>query len=128
MTIDLAHFASWLASGERGISSEAIVSQLTGHRVGRRRWPDDHPHDPDDFRRCEMLLRAYPLARLTFPEAMKTRSEVWARLVEHWDELVELIESEAPGAFRGSVGIARTGMGRTPKAYALIRQLVGRAD
>ncbi|MGV0785195.1 hypothetical protein [Mycolicibacterium sp. XJ775] len=107
--LDLGHFTVWLASGERGISSEAIVSQLTGQKVGRGfRYGADHPYDPDDFRRCEQLLKAYPLARLLFPEAMRERSEVWARLVDRWDELAELIEA-----------------GATDRAYALMRELRG---
>lgn len=119
--LELSHFSSWLASGERGISSEAIVSQLTGSRVGRGYPGSDHPYDPGDFRRCELLLRDYPLARLIFPSAMPSRSEVWARMVEHWDELVELIESEAPGAFDRVPTLGS----RAPKAYALMKQLRG---
>lgn len=117
--LDLSHFTSWLASGERGISSEAIVSQLTGSQVGRGWSGDDHPYDPGDFRRCEMLLRAYPLARLVFPALMPARSRVWARLVEHWEELVELIESESPGAFDRAASHGRS----APKAYALMCEL-----
>jgi hypothetical protein len=117
--LDLSHFTSWLASGERGISSEAIVSQLTGSRVGHS-WPgNDIPFDPADFRRCELLLRAYPLARLIFPAAMRSRSGNWARLVEHWDELVELIESEVPGAFNRMPPIGS----EAPKAHALMQEL-----
>ncbi|KHJ74672.1 hypothetical protein [Rhodococcus sp. Chr-9] len=114
--LKLEHFAHWLASGERGISSEAIVSHLTGHQVGRPWAGADHPWDPDDFYRCEMLLRAYPLARLAFP-AMKSRSEVWARLVDAWDELVALGEEEVPGIFSGPA------RGRAPRMYARMRQI-----
>ncbi len=119
MRLDLTHFTHWLASGERGISSEAIVSQLTGCAVGNgHRHGSDHPYDPADFRRCELLLRASPLARLVFPSLMPSRSETWARMVERWDELVSLIESEVPGAFdRIPPGSS------SPKAYALMRQL-----
>jgi len=118
--LDLSHFTDWLASGERGISSEAIVSQLTGREIGRWRPGSDHPWDPDDFRRCELLLRAYPLARLVFPELMPSRSPVWAAMVERWDELVALIEEEAPGAF------TRRPHGQSaPQAYALMKELRG---
>ena len=114
--LKLEHFTHWLASGERGLSSEAIVSHLTGQQVGRRWGGGDHPYDPDDFRRCEMLLRAYPLARLAFP-AMTSRSEVWARLVDAWDELVALGEEEVPGIFSGPA------RGRAPRMYARMRQI-----
>lgn len=110
-------FANWLATGERGISSEAIVSHLTGVPVGGRRWAGgDHPYDPDDFWRCERLLRAVPLARLAFP-LMASRSPVWSALVEAWDELVELGESEVPGIFDGPAH------GRAPKMYARMREI-----
>jgi hypothetical protein len=93
----LEEFAGWLANGERGISSEAIVSHLTGERVGPgyRGW--DQPFDSDDFRRCEVLLREVPLARLTFPQ-IAGRSPIWAELVKAWDEIVALFEAETPGA------------------------------
>ena len=117
--LDLSRFSQWLASGERGISSDAIVNQLTGCPVGRRWGGGDHPHDPSDFRRCEMLLRAYPLARLLFPSAMPSRSPEWARLIGRWDELVALIEEEVPAAF------TRTPPhdSNAPKAYALMKGL-----
>lgn len=115
--LKLEHFTGWLASGERGISSEAIVSQLTGQPVGRRWFGGDHPYDPDDFRRCEILLRTYPLARLVFSALMPSRSPVWAALVARWDEIVALIEEEAPGVFTGR----REGQS-APRAYALIKE------
>lgn len=87
-------FTGWLATGERGISSEAIVAQLTGVSISR--WGgSDYPHDPSDFRRCQLLLRQVPLAQLAFGQ-MRQRGEVWARLVDAWDEIHEAIESEVP--------------------------------
>lgn len=41
--IPLERFAAWLASGERGMSSEAIVANLTGARVRRYGNRGDHP-------------------------------------------------------------------------------------
>ena len=35
--VPIEAFVSWLASGERGMSSEAIVSHLTGVDVGTHR-------------------------------------------------------------------------------------------
>lgn len=43
----------WLASGERGASSDAIFYQLTGVATGDK---TSHPHDPADLRRCRLLL------------------------------------------------------------------------
>ena len=87
-------FTNWLAFGERGLSSDAIVSTLTGTRVGRR-TTTDYPFDPSDFRRCVLLLEAVPVARFAFP-AMREVSPVWARLVDAWDELEALAVSEVP--------------------------------
>lgn len=112
-------FAGWLANGERGLSSEAIVAKLTGVRVGRRQWQIDHPHDMGDFGRCEKLLRRVDIARLLLPE-MATVSREWALLVENWDELVRVAESEAPDVFEG-------GRGGTPLANILIRNLLAEA-
>lgn len=93
-TLPLTLFTHWLASGERGLSSEAIVSRLTGEKVGRP-WDTgkDHPHDPSDFRRCQKLLDAVPLARLAFP-AMRDVSPQWARLVDAWDDIAAAINSK----------------------------------
>lgn len=113
LPIDL--FVDWLTNGERGISSEAIVTALTGIPVGQPRlW--DHPHDPADFRRCERLLRAVPQAREHL-HVMAGRSRAWARLVFAWDELVALTESEAPGVFDGRA------YGSAPEAYRRMREL-----
>jgi hypothetical protein len=118
-TIPIEHFTMWLAHGERGLSSEAIVAHLTGVPVGRQqgRYPD-HPYDPDDFRRCELLLRSYPLARLTFP-SMRSASPTWAALVDVWDELIALADEEAPGWIDGK--------GSAPKMYARMREIRDRA-
>jgi hypothetical protein len=97
--LPLSVFTNWLAGGERGLSSEGIVSHLTGQRIGSTRWPSAawsyHPLDPDDFRRCQLLVEQVPLARLMFP-AMRTASPVWERLVDAWDEIHEAIEAEVP--------------------------------
>ena len=99
-TLPLTLFTHWLASGERGLSSEAIVSRLTGEKVGRSYGHGkDYPHDPGDFRRCQKLLDAVPLARLAFP-AMREVSPQWARLVDAWDDIAAAIDSkDAPRGY-----------------------------
>jgi len=116
--LPLTVFTGWLASGERGISSNAIVARLTGEQVGNRwhGWPTE-PADPGDLRRCERLLRQVPLARMAFP-AMRTASPAWARFVDEWDDLVALLEEEAPGAFDSAHP-----SGSAPRLYARMRQL-----
>jgi hypothetical protein len=114
--VPLGHFTNWLARGERGISSEAIVSRLTGSQVGRTHWGSTYPHDPADFRRCQLLLKSHPLAELTF-QAMRDVSPQWARLVDAWEEIHAAIEAEAPG-YLGKVS------GAAPKAYRLMRRII----
>lgn len=110
-------FSGWLATGERGISSEAIVSRLTGVPVGQ--WHgSSNPWDPSDFRRCELLLRRVPLARMALP-MMRDVSPTWARLVDAWDDLVALAESEIPGVFDGPW---RSGEAR--RTYAEMQRLI----
>ena len=106
-------FAVWLAAGERGLSSEAIVQRLTGIKVntGRHEGAVEHPHDPSDFRRCVELLKVVPLARTYLP-LMADVSPQWARIVADWDDLERLLaeESQRPD-------------GRAPRLYHRLKQL-----
>lgn len=81
----------WLARGDRGLSSKAIVEQLVlgGGNIA-------HPYDPGDFRRCEMLLRAVPTLRPLLPRMAEVSPE-WARLVKRWPDIVYALDSECPG-------------------------------
>lgn len=103
----------WLAQGERGVSSLAIFTVMTGLNVasGWGLWP---PADPSDLRRCELLLRAVPEFRGRLPE-MASVSPVWKRLVGTWDELIATMDAESPGWDTGRSGFA-------PRTYALMRE------
>lgn len=116
--------AEWLASGERGLSNEALFSLTVGLDIrgwrslsGRRWW--DHPHDPDDFQRCERMLRMVPEARGNLDAARVTPE--WSVLIEHWDELVALIENEVPGVFEGP-----RKHGSAPRSYRRMCDLLER--
>ena len=98
----------WLKKGERGISSETIISHLTGINVGSDSGP---PHDPDDLRRCHLLLCAAPELRAQLPR-MAEVCPVWRRLVKHWDELVALMINEA-----------KNNMGRCPECYRRMKEI-----
>lgn len=100
----------WLANGERGISSNFIVAHLTGIDTGERDGRFAYPHDPDDLRRCLMLLDQVPELVPLF-ENMRKASPVWDRLVTAWPELVALFTAEAPHWRKG-------GWWRAPKTYA----------
>lgn len=102
----------WLGNGERGTSSEFIVQHLTGLRAPGR-WGICAPSDPDDLRRCRLLLEAVPELAPRIGE-MASASGVWAELVEIWDALCATMDSEAPGW--------RTGHGgNCPKTFRMMR-------
>lgn len=84
----------WLEFGERGSSSEAIFSRITGIALDGE-VNTDHPLDGDDFRRCRLLLEAVPefQAKLTL---MKDVSTQWHSLVNSWQELCDVMDAEAP--------------------------------
>ena len=107
---------AWYLHGEHGTSSQAIFDRLTFGQT-RERW-HNHPSNPDDFRRCELLLRAVPEYRERLSE-MARLSDIWGRLVEHWQEIADLMETEMPGVFTG-----RDPRGRCPLAYALMSRLI----
>lgn len=109
----------WLANGERGVSSETIVHHATGLDMGRS-FMACHPLDPDDLTRCIKLLERCPELAQVFREKMPEVSDVWAKLVEHWDELVATLDEEVPGWRDGERGRAR-------KTYDMMQKLQGRA-
>lgn len=121
-TLPLDLFKGWLASGERGLSSEAIVIRLTGESWWAGLTPRsvlDHPWDPGDLRRCMKLLDAVPLARVSLP-LMRDVSPQWAALVDHWDELTNLLTEEIPDILHA----ARANGGRAPRTYARMQDLL----
>ncbi|RIV20373.1 hypothetical protein DYU11_20190 [Fibrisoma montanum] len=80
----------WLANGERGVSSETIFKYLSDDvSIERSRW-ESHPLDPSDFRRCHLLLEAVPQFRAKL-DRMRAVSPVWARLVDHWGKLTDML-------------------------------------
>jgi len=107
----------WLASGERGSSSEFMFYVLTGIPVGGSRPYVPHPSDPDDFKRCEKLLRQCPEFRGKLGY-MRCTSGVWNELINNWDKLVDLIEEECPGVLSGDCRY-----GSAPMAYHFMKNL-----
>lgn len=114
---ELDPLTQWLASGERGISSNAIVQHLTGikclrHDLGH----PDHPYDPGDLTRCVRLLEQCPELRERLGR-MASRSPEWAALVGAWDELVATLDSEEPRWRDGRYA-------RAPRTYRRMRELI----
>jgi len=115
MTVSLPAGASdWLRTGERGISSEAIFSHLTGIPVCGH-WGLRPPADPDDLRRCRLLLEAVPAFAAEL-HRMAEVSEEWAALVERWDKICATMDREVPEW--------RERRGSAPETYAIMRAAV----
>jgi hypothetical protein len=111
---DYPGLTTWLAFGERGISSEAIVHKLAFDKEPSR--PHSYPHDPDDFRRCELALRSIFGLRQQL-HRMAEVSPVWAALVARWDELATLMEEECPDIW------GKNPRGQAPRAYAIMQDI-----
>jgi len=78
----------WLKEGERGSSSETIVEVMTG--LNLTQYGRSHPRDPDDFKRCVLLLAYVPEFKPRM-YVMSAESKQWAALVEHWAELEDML-------------------------------------
>ena len=87
----------WYASGERGVSSEAMACAVTGRKPDAT-WSGfgNHPSDAADFSRCAKLLIAVPEARQHL-DKVAALSKKWKILVNHWDELELLYHKELSG-------------------------------
>lgn len=86
----------WFVQGETGVSSKALAAAVCDLAPDET-WAKfgNHPADPDDFKRCVKFLDAVPEARQHLHK-VAALSDVWARLVEHWDELEALFREEWP--------------------------------
>ena len=82
----------WLKNGEQGISSKTMFRYLSAGVSIDVSW-ESHPLDPDDFRRCSLLLKAVPQFKLRLTR-LKAVSEVWANLVDNWDTLEAMLEEQ----------------------------------
>lgn len=107
----------WLASGERGVSSNTMFTHMTGiNALGD--WRGDVPHDPADFRRCRLLLEQVPeLADRV--EWMRAVSSTWNALVDAWPTICAAMDAECP-EWRSNKG------GMASKTYELIKKAIGR--
>ena len=96
-----------------GLSATAIAK--------RGRGAKDHPHDLDDFLRCERYLRSHPEARARFAEMAKV-SPQWAALVPEWERIVTVADAEVPGIFDSA-----SPHGSAPVTYRLMQRILGDA-
>ena len=108
----------WLADGEVGLSSKCLaLTVVRGKPYVDGLWGTPYPHDPDDLRRCVLLLnQASDIRVMAFPILAKY-SPYWAGLIPQWDELVKL--------FREEIGDeANPRATRAPKTYEAMRAIL----
>ena len=67
----------WLTNGEHGSSSMAMYRAFMDNPVNKSR-----PLDPDDFRRCYLLLKTVPEWRNEMHK-IKALSPAWSNLVDY---------------------------------------------
>lgn len=102
----------WLRRGETGISSKTIWCAFTGgaeHGPFGCSWP----HDPDDYRRCKLLLDLIPEWRSNIGK-VAARFPWFKPFSDRWDEFDALYVEESPGK-------------RCPKLYGLMQIATGEA-
>ncbi|MBN4856442.1 hypothetical protein H4F83_05890 [Citrobacter freundii] len=106
----------WQTTGDVGVSSATMASIALG--LGNPFYGRGFgaPHDPSDMLRCMKLLEAIPEIRDHFP-AIAKRVPTFKGIIEHWDELVEVMNRECVGD-----------NWRAPDAYNLIKKLRGDDD
>lgn len=78
----------WLTNGEHGMSSMAMCRALMDNPISK-----SHPYDPDDFRRCYLLLKTVPEWKLELHKVAALSPE-WSNLVNIWDTLTALLEEQ----------------------------------
>lgn len=104
----------WLANGETGISSRAIAYKMLGVR-STKEW-DSHPKDPDDFRRCLLLVDRVPGIRKKIGK-MRRVSRFWRELIDHWDDIEKCFKIEVPNYSGNCLG------SRAPMTYDLMQKI-----
>lgn len=87
----------WLATGERGLSSDAIAFATMLQEPATLHYP----LDPDDLRRCILLIEAVPRAWKVGVKALSDASPHWCVLVQHWFEPESYLREETDKNLRG---------------------------
>ena len=108
-----ARVGAWLVSDDTGLSSTSIVAVMMG--ANPTEIPTHYPYDPSDLGRCLRLLELIPEWG-PFMNEMRTASPEWNTLVDHWNELHTLMESEC--------GVHWQHAKSAPRTYARMKELL----
>ncbi len=87
--------AEWLASGDTGSSSKAIMLWLSSGVIDSS-WGADTPRDAGDLARCLRLLEVIPEWKMRMPE-MAGAGGLWPTFIKHWDNIVATFMQECNG-------------------------------
>lgn len=99
-------FAQWLHKGERGASSDALASWVTGIPSACTRAI---PRDAFDFRRCVALVDTLDAwVESDVLGRAKVMSLTWAAIVDQWSELKALLERSESDCTEKLQSIAET--------------------
>jgi hypothetical protein len=74
--------------------------------------------DPGDFRRCYLLLQAFPELRLQLHKVAE-QYPVWAELVKRWNDVEAMLKEEV-----GEIAEWRKGSAR--KTYYFMQELIAK--
>lgn len=106
----------WLATGEQDQSALAIFDATVEAGVADADRRGAYPHDPDDLRRCRLLLEQVPEAQAGFDVRMREVSLAWQSLAMRWPDLCVTMDDEAPEW--------RSRLGTAPETYRLMRSIL----
>ncbi|KKL12876.1 hypothetical protein LCGC14_2531340 [marine sediment metagenome] len=104
----------WFANGRVGVSSKAMVCAVI-ELPQDDKWGNDHPHDPDDFNRCLLLLAQVPEMRNHFNKIAEI-SEIWSKLINRWRDIER--------CFLDEVGLDWCKATNAPKTYDLMKTII----
>ena len=108
--------AEWLASGDTGSSSKAIMLWLSSGTTDKK-WGPDTPRDAGDLARCLRLLEIIPEWHDRMPE-MASAGGLWPTFMTYWNEIVATFLEECGGTIPSKFGEWPS----TERTYALIRR------
>lgn len=111
-----SRIAEWLASGDTGISSKAIMLWLSA-RVTDKTWGAGTPSDPSDLGRCLRLLDRIPEWKARIGE-MAEAGGLWPTFARRWSEMEESFIAEAGGSLP-----AKGVQWSAPKTYDLMKSV-----
>jgi hypothetical protein len=113
--------AEWLASGDTGSSSKAIMLWLSARQTEKTFGPSV-PSDAGDLGRCLRLLGRIPEWKSRMPE-MTGAGGYWPTFARRWDEIVAQFMEDCGGNVPAKWGEWPD----TSKTYALMRQVMDEA-